>query len=426
MPASSKILIITYYWPPCGGAGVQRWLKFSKYLPENGWEPVILTVDPEYASFPAFDTSLLNEIAHGTRVEKTRAVNYFAINQGAKNKNQSVSGGFATGKTGGLPGIIARFVRGNFFIPDPRRGWNRYAIKKAIALISDLNIEYVITTSPPHSTQLIGLKLKKRFPSIKWIADFRDPWTDIYYYRMFLHSFLAKAIDARYEKIVLKKADLILTVGESLAKLFESKVGNIGEKVRVVYNGYDESDFEEIKSERSDGQFIITYVGTISDLYPIEGFLHAVNSLIKSSGTFIKVRFVGNISGRHLAKAIEALGKDHFEHVPYVEHTDSIQYMVNSNLLLLVIPDHPQNELIVTGKLFEYLRSGSPVMCLCSPGNEASGIIEQVGAGQSFNYNDTEGMMVYLNQVINHGSSYEVPSRFSRKEITKQLLNNFA
>ncbi|HNW57972.1 MAG TPA: glycosyl transferase family 1, partial [Bacteroidales bacterium] len=186
----SQVLIITYYWPPSSGAGVQRWLKFSKFLPENGWDPVILTIDPEYATYPATDDSLCSEISKELKVHRTKATDYFRFYK--KDKSKIPSAGFATDGKKNLVGKILRFVRGNFFIPDPRRGWNKFAFKEACRLIETEGIKHIITTSPPHSTQLIGLKLKKRYPEIKWIADLRDPWTDIYYYDQFYHTRIAK------------------------------------------------------------------------------------------------------------------------------------------------------------------------------------------------------------------------------------------
>jgi len=174
-----KVLIVTYYWPPGSGAGVQRWLKFSKYLPRHGWEPVILTIDPDYAAWPVTDVSHSGEIPDSLRVYKTISTDFFRLYR--KDKTKIPSAGFAGDGKKGLSGIILRFIRGNFFIPDPRRGWNRHAFRKACEIIQSTGIKNVITTSPPHSTQLIGLKLKRKYPDINWIADLRDPWTDIYY-----------------------------------------------------------------------------------------------------------------------------------------------------------------------------------------------------------------------------------------------------
>jgi glycosyltransferase involved in cell wall biosynthesis len=235
-----KVLIVTYYWPPGSGAGVQRWLKFSKYLPSLGWEPVILTVDPGYASYPAIDNTLEKDIPESIKVYKTKATDYFRIYK--KDKSGIPSAGFANSDESGFKAKILRFIRGNFFIPDPRKGWNKFAFRKACEIIEQEKISFVITTSPPHSTQLIGLKLKKKYPAINWIADLRDPWTDIYYYSMFYHTFLARSIDRLLEKKVLLGADRIITVGKSLKELFSGKAEGLGRKIRVITNGFDDDD----------------------------------------------------------------------------------------------------------------------------------------------------------------------------------------
>ena len=172
-----KVLIVTYYWPPGSGAGVQRWLKFSRYLPQYGWDPFILTVDPQYAAYPAIDNSMTSEVPENLNVHKTKANDFFRYYK--KDKSRIPSSGFASDEEKGFKSLITRFIRGNFFIPDPRRGWNGYAFKKACEIIESQKINHVITTSPPHSTQLIGLKLKRKYPAIKWIADLRDPWVSV-------------------------------------------------------------------------------------------------------------------------------------------------------------------------------------------------------------------------------------------------------
>ena len=210
-----KILIITYYWPPSGGAGVQRWLKFTKFLPEFGFKPVILTVDDNAASYAQLDESLLKEIDPNLSVYKTKTFEPYNLYRKLSNKKEIPYGGFSNQRKITLFEKLSRFIRGNLFIPDPRRGWNRYAIKKALELIRSEQIEVVVTTGPPHSTHLIGKKVKEK-TGIRWIADFRDPWTDIYYYKDLYHLGLANKLDRYLEKNVLKLADQIITVSEEV------------------------------------------------------------------------------------------------------------------------------------------------------------------------------------------------------------------
>src|SRR5450759_5114315 len=416
----NKVLIITYYWPPSGGAGVQRWLKFSKYLPESGWEPIILTIDPEYAAYPVTDFSLKDDLPSSVKVYSTQATNYFRIYK--KDKSRIPSAGFANSIDNTFKGKILRFVRGNFFLPDPRRGWNRYAIKKACELIESEGIRNVITTSPPHSTQLIGLKIKKKYPGIKWIADLRDPWTDIYYYKQFYPTIISKAIDLRFEKNVLKKADKIITVGASLKNLFSAKVKGIEKKTEVITNGYDESDFKGI-TPIAPSRFTITYVGTLSDIYPVDGFLDALH-LFKEKGNEIMLRFIGTVSKNQKDLIQSKSGDSILEFIPYVDHTAAIQFMLKTTALLLIIPDHQSNKSIITGKLFEYIASGKPIICLGPADGDAAGIIRNTGYGITFSYTDSEGISEYLSSLISEISYIEKisPIVYSRKELTRKII----
>jgi glycosyltransferase involved in cell wall biosynthesis len=416
----NKVLIVTYYWPPSGGAGVQRWLKFSKYLPEFGWEPIILTVDPEYAAYPVTDFSLNDDLPLSLRVYPTPAINYFGIYR--KNKSKIPTAGFANSIDNTLKGKIFRFIRGNFFLPDPRKGWNKYAFKKACELIEKEGIINIITTSPPHSTQLIGLKIKKKYPAVNWIADLRDPWTDIYYYKQFYPTLISRRIDQRFEKSVLKKADKIITVGVSLKNLFSSKIKGVEYKTEVITNGYDEDDFTGI-TPIIPAIFTTTYVGTLSDIYPIDGFLNAVQ-IFKDKGNEIILRFIGTVSQNQKDLIQSKSGDSILEFIPYVDHTAAIQYMLNTSVLLLIIPDHQSNKSIITGKLFEYNASGKPIICLGPLDGDAAGIIGNTEYGKTFSYMDSKGISEYLIQLISRKSIIPKNSNafYSRRELTKKII----
>jgi glycosyltransferase involved in cell wall biosynthesis len=415
-----KVLIVTYYWPPGSGAGVQRWLKFSKYLTKLDWEPVILTVDPDYAVYSAIDHSLNNEIQANLTVYKTRARNYFKLYK--KDISKIPSAGFAVDEEKGFVSHITRFIRGNFFIPDPRRGWNRFAFKKACEIIDTLKIESVITTSPPHSTQLIGRKLKKKRPGIRWIADLRDPWTDIYYYEKFYPTYLSRRIDSSYEKSVLKSADKIITVGKSLKEIFSSKVPGIKEKIVVISNGYDEEDFSGLTASKPE-IFTISYIGTLAGSYPVNGFLKAVKSL-SEKGISFKLRFTGVVSKEHKELISSTAGKSNIEFIPFSDHSTAIKNMLGSSALLLIIPDHLSSRSIITGKLFEYLASGKPVICLGPVDGDAAKILEETGHGKTFDYNNSEKISEYLTTI---SSNPEITTKvshtiYSRENLVKRVI----
>ena len=390
----NKVLIITYYWPPSGGAGVQRWLKFTKYLPAYGWEPVVLTVDPDYAAYPAFDHSLSEDIPGSVKVVKTRATDWFRV----YGKSKVPSAGFAKNNDRKFTARLSRFIRGNFFIPDPRRGWNRHAIKKASELIEREGIKYIITTSPPHSTQLIGRNLKKKYPGLKWVADLRDPWTDIYYYRNFYPTIIPLIIDKHYEKSVLCDADLIITVGNSLMEMFSLKHEGVREKSRVIFNGYDPDDFKGIEKIKPE-TFTISYTGTLSPVYPLKSFLTVVAEL-KERGKTIRLRFTGEVPAEIKNEINASSGAENTEFNNYTDHISAIGKMMNSSALLLIIPDHESNTSIITGKIFEYLATGLPIICIGPVDGDASAIIAGYGNGMTFGYDDKEGILKFIESVI--------------------------
>ena len=417
----NKVLIITYYWPPSGGAGVQRWLKFAKYLPEFGWEPIILTVDPEYAAYPVTDYSLDADLPSSIKVHRTHTTDYFRIYN--RDRSKIPSAGFANSVNNTLKGKLLRFIRGNFFIPDPRKGWNKFAYKKACEIITTEGIEHVITTSPPHSTQLIGLKIKKRYPAIKWIADLRDPWTDIYYYDQFYPSFISRRIDSAFEKSVLKKADKIVTVGVSLKDSFVSKTKGVANKIVVITNGYDDKDFKNIQAKKPSS-LTITYVGTLSDIYPVDGLLNAIKKLIIEENELI-LRFIGAVSENIKELISSEIPAKNREFIPYVIHSEAVKYMTSSSVLLLIIPSHMSNKSIVTGKLFEYLGSYKPILCLGPSEGDAAEIINKCKSGVTVDYDDDKNILEFLKNIESYSDSFEKESvnDFSRYVLANRLVD---
>lgn len=421
-----RVLIFTYYWPPSGGAGVQRWLKFSKFLPEFGWEPIVITVDPKKATYPVLDDSLHKEIGAKVRVIQTNSTEWFSFYKKVTGSNNVPYAGFANeSKKISFKQKAARFVRGNFFLPDPRKGWNKHALKAATSLIKGTSIDCIVTTGPPHSTQLIGLKLRKKY-NIPWIVDFRDPWTDIYYDHQFYPTRLAKRINLAYERNVLKKSDLVLTVSQGFKNIFVEKNYFKPEKVEIIPNGFDEDDFQfEIRPE-SD-QFIITYVGTLSDIYPLDSFIKAFLHLLKNKPIF-KLRFIGSVSSNQLAK-LKEIPDNSIEFIEYVEHKKAVEYMKLSDVLLLVVPEHSSGKGILPGKIFEYLASERSVLGIGPTDGDSALILENTGAGMMVSSNDQEGIISCLTRF--YDESRQHPSKekkhshlqFSRKNLTGELAN---
>ena len=414
-----KVLIITYYWPPSGGAGVQRWLKFAKYLPEFGWQPVILTVDPEYASYPQRDESLLSEVNPECLVFTTKSRELYNFYKLISGKKEVPYGGFANESKEGLFQKASKFLRGNFLLPDPRKGWNKYALKKAAELIREFDIDTVVTTSPPHSTQLIGMMLKLRF-KIRWIADLRDPWTDIYYYNQFHHTALARKIDKAYELVVVENADLLITVSEDVKRIFAEKSKlPIAAKTVVIPNGFDEDDFR-IKVVPKETKKVITYTGTISEAYEVDSFLDALQSLENDLKQQLLIRFVGKVPPS-VAQKFRVTGLE-IELVGYVDHPKSIEYLFRSDILLLVIPKVKNNKGILTGKFFEYLASRKPILAIGPTDGDLAKIIQETKCGQMFDYADSEGMRHFILESLDRPVSVnDLTIEYSREKLTGKL-----
>lgn len=420
-----KVLIITYYWPPSGGAGVQRWLKFAKYLPEFGWQPVILTVDPQYASYPQRDESLANEIGPDCLVYTTKSFELYNLYKLISGKKEVPYGGFANESKEGLLQKVSKFLRGNFLLPDPRKGWNKYALKKAEELIREFNIETVVTTSPPHSTQLIGLKLKRRH-NIRWIADLRDPWTDIYYYHQFKHTALARSIDRNYERQVIEQADVVVSVSEDVKRIFAEKSRlSIAAKTVVIPNGYDEEDFK-LKDIPAEIRKIITYTGTISEAYDVDKLLDALVRLDEKLKAQLLIRFVGKIPIT-VEQRFRDTGLD-IELVGYVDHPKSIEYLLRSDILLLVIPKVANNKGILTGKFFEYMASQKPILAIGPVDSDLTKIILETNCGRIFDYSDSEGMIRFIQNVFDPEIASVKPETtelYSRRELTNRIAGLF-
>jgi glycosyltransferase involved in cell wall biosynthesis len=419
-----KILIITYYWPPSGGAGVQRWLKFTKYLPGLGVEPIVLTVDPGLASYAQRDESLELEVPHGIKIFRTRTFEFYNLYKVLSGKKEIPYGGFANaGKTSWLQ-KLSRALRGNFFLPDPRRGWNRYAVKKAIELIGRYQIETVITTSPPHSSQLIGLKLKKKL-GIRWIADLRDPWTDIYYYHELRHMAWAAKKDRRMELDVLRGADHVITVSQDVKRIFAQKLpAGEASKISVIPNGYDESDFLQ-EAEINPEKLIITYTGTISEAYDMTGFLNALELLGTENRKRLLLRFVGKVPAPVVDRIRRKLPDLKLHLAGYVDHHQSVRYLQESSLQLLVIPRVENNKGIITGKFFEYMASGRPVLAIGPRGGDLEEMIAETGCGKLFEYDEQERMLDYLKEV-SEGRFFRAETgkihSYSRKALSGKLV----
>lgn len=426
----TPVLFITYYWPPSGGAGVQRGLKFVKYLPQHGIRPIVLTVDPAQASYPALDPSLEAEVPAGVAVVRTPSFEPLRLLAALGGKGAVPHAGFATGGREGALKRAMRWVRGNWMIPDARRGWVRHAVKAAIALIEREGIGTVLISSPPHSSQLIGLRLKERFPHLRWIADLRDPWTDIYFARELMKGRRAQRLDGAYEAAVLEQADAVVVVGPSMRSAFVQRYGHgVEARLHVIPNGYDADDLKGIARHPLPGDRLrITYVGTMAGSYAPQAFFTAVAEALKRSPLPIELRFIGQVGQAVREAAARAGVLDRCVWNEPVKHAKALEEMAAAHVLLLVIPEGPGDERILTGKLFEYLAVERPVLGLGPVEGDAARIIAECQAGAFFTRDQVAAMADWMvaraeavKAGVDHGVTGGQHARYERRRSTAAL-----
>ena len=422
-----RVLFVTYYFPPSGGSGVQRALKFAKYLPQFGWEPTVLTVRPEDASYPDLDATLSRDIPPDLRVERTRAWDPYALYarlQG-KAKSETVGVGFVGEGETNQKQRLARWLRANVFLPDARVGWVPFAVRRGSTLLEDGSHDAILTTGPPHSAHLTGQLLARRY-GLPWLADFRDPWTDISYYQDLPMTSLAKRLDARLEQRVLEAADRAVAVSPSLKATLGAKTST---PIDVLPNGFDETDFEQTDVGR-DKAFVLTFTGNMPAQQDPSALWSALRRLRDEEAIpELRLRLVGNVDPVVLASIQQAGWADRLEILPYVPHDEAIRYMRRASLLLLCINRVAGAEGIVTGKLYEYLASGRPVLGIGPARGDAAAILEETNAGQLFGYDDVDGVAAFIRRhyeawqrgELEAGAPETAAARYSRKRQTKHL-----
>ena len=423
-----KVLIISYYWPPSGGAGVQRWLKFAKYLPEFDWEPHIYT--PENPEAPAQDNSLLNDIPKEVVVIKQPIFEPYGFYKKFTGNKKSVNAGFLSENKDSRKKFteqLSIWVRGNLFIPDARKFWIKPSIKFLKEYIQKEGIEVVISSGPPHSMHLIAMGLKKKL-NIKWIADFRDPWTNIDFYKDLMLTKAADRKHHRLERQVLQAADEVITIGKTMAKELE-EVRKA--KVQVITNGFDSDDFQQTSKANSD-DFSIVHVGSINTDRNHEAFWSAIEELCNENIDFaekLKIRFVGKLDYA-VIESVERHGlKKQFEQVSYVPHNEVKNYLFDSSLLYLPLNNTPNAKGILSGKFFEYLATGKPILGIGHPEGDAAEIMQETKAGQVFGFSDKDSIKSFLwNNFINKSSQLVAKNerkQYSRIHLTSELVALF-
>ncbi len=422
-----RVLIITYYWPPSGGAGVQRWLKFVKYLREFGWEPAVYT--PENPQAPANDDSLAGDIPQGVEIIKTKIwepYRWYKKFTGQK-PDEKVNAGFLSEKEKpGLAEKVAVWIRGNLFIPDARKYWIKPSVKYLKSYLEKNPVDVVVSTGPPHSMHLIALALKQK-TGIRWVADFRDPWTQIDFYHQLQLSRWADRKHHRLEKKVLTAADSVVTVSPTCARDLEKIAGK---KVEVITNGFDPDDFADLENKKSN-RFEVLHIGAINKDRNAETLWKALAELCEENIDF-KNKLLVKLIGKTDYTARQSIQKNHLEEhlqlIPYLPHKEAIKHANTASLLLLPLNNTPTVKGIVTGKLFEYLAIQKPILCIGPTDGDSAKIIKETQTGASYDFDDKEGIKQYIFDAFEKKStSFNTGNTapYSREVLTGEMVEVF-
>lgn len=412
-----KVLIVSYYWPPSGGSGVQRWLYFTRHLKNLGVQTEVVTIDPDEAAYSVIDnslTQLVDDIStHKTKGGFQLLKLYSFLKSG--NSKSSIPVGNLGNKKKSTFDTVASQIRANLFIPDARVGWNKQALPIIKDLISKNKFDYIITTGPPHSTHLIGLEIQKEF-GIKWLADFRDPWREVYYNTLFKKTKWADKKDKKLESEVLQKADIVLTVGPSMAELLQNKLSSNKRKVKFILNGFDETKFSAINGTRYP-EFTIAHIGLWSLNQAHSEIVEALKTLL-SENSNVKIRFVlvGNVAPE-IIQELEQIPHLILDTKGKVSHEEALTEMLNADLLLNCLAILPNSKLLISGKLMEYLASGNQTIVIGPTDGDAAKIMSKVENAFIFEPNDVNNLTSKIKQL------YNLP----RKEIKlSSTINNYS
>ena len=417
-----KVLIITYYWPPSGGSGVQRWLKFVKYLRNFNVEPVVYTVDnPKYA---ILDETLQGEIPTTVEVLKQPIKEPNNIFSFFGKKSKKTSAGFLDANPS-LFGKMLQYIRANYFIPDARKFWIKPSVKFLTEYLSDNKIDVIITTGPPHSLHLIGLQLKQKL-AIKWIADFRDPWTDIDYFHQL--PLTKKTIRKHYqlEEEVVSTADYVLVVGKTM----KEKYLKFNQNIEVITNGFD--DVEDESKDELDIKFSIVHIGMMNADRNPKILWKVLSNLIKENQDFaedLQLKFVGKLAHEVFESIKNNKLSSVIEFIPYLPHKEVVIFQQSAQILLLAVNKVPSADGIITGKVFEYLQANRPILAIAPPEGDLAEIINNTKAGRVVGFEDEETLKKDILEMYKAYKKYKLVvnsksiEQYHRKNLTGDLAD---
>ena len=422
-PENKKLLIITYYWPPAGGPGVQRWLKFVKYLPEYNIQPIVYV--PENPTYPIVDTNLTDEIPQHAIILKNKIFEpYQLAGIFSKNKTKKISSGIIPNRK--KQSFIEKsllWIRGNLFIPDARRYWVEPSVTFLKKYISENDIDTIVTSGPPHSLHLIGLKLKEEM-KINWLADFRDPWTTIGYHKALKLSAYAQKKHKALENEVLNSADTIIVTSKTTKSEFQLITSK---PIEIITNGYD---VEKVIKKPLDAKFTLAHIGSfLSERNPVI-LWQVLQELISEEPNFksdLQLKLIGAVSQEVLDTiATHQLG-DYVQNLGYLSHKEAVEHQRKSQVLLLIEIDSEDTKSIIPGKLFEYMVSERPILALGPKDSDFAEIIKETNTGAFLTYDKKEELKFLIlkhYQDYKNGNLKVYPvglQKYSRKKLTEQL-----
>lgn len=428
----NRALIITYYWPPSGGSGVQRWLKFVKYLTQLGWEPFVFT--PENPSFTIQDSSLQKDIPSSVEVIKLPIWEpydlFFSVSK-LFGKNEIKQSDFISTSKKTFFQKVSSFIRGNFFIPDARIFWINPSVTFLQDFIKSNQIDKIITTGPPHSMHLIGLKLKEKNPSLTWVADFRDPWSEWDLLDTLSLTSFARKRHRTLEKKVLTMADHVITIAPYHVQRLEEISKR---KVELITNGFDEDDFAGITHTKTK-KFTLRHIGVVDELRDPRPIMEALKLICEEDSTFrenVVVEFVGNVNSafKEYVKADEILNLI-TNFVDQIPHDKLIKLYGETDLQLLVLAHTAIAPGNLPGKFFEYLASGNPILTIGPITGDAAEVLNKTEAGKIFERGSQVEIVktlkeYFLNWKNDVRKSSESVAIYSRKNLTQQLIRILA
>jgi glycosyltransferase involved in cell wall biosynthesis len=419
-----KVLIITYYWPPSGGGGVQRWLKFVKYLGEFGWEPIVYT--PENPDFELQDISLLEDVPKGLKVLKRPIWEPFGAYRMLFGKKAVQKQGVVTSSSGSVFNKLAIWIRGNYFIPDARVFWVRSSVNYLSKYLKRNKINALITTGPPHSLHLIGLELKERL-GINWVADFRDPWSEWDVLDQLKLSKRSRSSHQKLEHSVLTGADLILATSPST----KSSLVKLGAKnIQVITNGYD-VEANELQ-EVSPKKFRISHLGLLNKGRNPEVLWKVLNDLALDSefSNDLEIYLSGTLDDEVIASIRSCKDlSDCYNHVGYLSHSQVIDTYRESAVLLLLVNNSANATQILPGKIFEYIVQNKPILALGKTRSDASELLLEVGFNHCLEYDDEDGIKAFILSAYKDfkNGTLRTPSgsiaKYHRRTLTKYLAS---